>query len=146
MDRKYGKAAALASIRGESGSCIRGSVTFYLCGKGVLVDADLFGLPETEWGFFGFHIHQGMSCTGPGFAGTGTHLNSDNDSHPHHAGDLPPLLSCHGRVKQSVLTDRFCLEEVLGKTVVIHRWPDDFCTQPSGNAGEKIACGVIRKL
>ena len=44
-----------------------------------------------------------------------------------------------------VFTDRFCVEEIIGKTVIIHNDPDDFHTQPAGNAGKKIACGVIRK-
>jgi len=44
-----------------------------------------------------------------------------------------------------VLSDRFCVKEIIGRTVIIHSSPDDFYTQPSGNAGTKIACGVIQK-
>ncbi len=55
-----------------------------------------------------------------------------------HAGDLPPLLSNNGRAYCQVLTGRFRVSDVIGKTVVIHSGPDDFMTQPSGNAGEKI--------
>lgn len=65
--------------------------------------------------------------------------------HPYHAGDLPPLFSANGNAVLEVLTDRFNIHQIIGKTIIIHRNPDDFTTQPSGNAGEKIACGVIKK-
>lgn len=63
--------------------------------------------------------------------------------HPEHGGDLPPILSDKGTAWMMVYTTRFFTEEVVGKTVVIHDMPDDFRTQPSGNSGEKIACGQI---
>ena len=63
-----------------------------------------------------------------------------------HAGDLPPLFGNHGFAFAVFLTDRFSVREVLGKTVIVHLKPDDFTTQPSGSAGEKIACGEIRKI
>lgn len=99
-----------------------------------------------EQGFYGFHIHEGASCTGKqsdSFANTGGHYNPGNKSHPQHAGDLPPLLSDAGEAWMSVYTSRFFPEDVIGKTVVIHDRPDDFHTQPSGDSGEKIACGKI---
>ena len=71
------------------------------------------------------------------------HYNPGNKSHPQHAGDLPPLLSDAGEAWMSVYTSRFFPEDVIGKTVVIHDRPDDFHTQPSGDSGEKIACGKI---
>lgn len=63
--------------------------------------------------------------------------------HPFHAGDLPPLLSCKGRAYLAVITGRFCVKDVIGRSVVIHAGPDDLHTQPAGNAGAKIGCGVI---
>ncbi len=75
----------------------------------------------------------------------GSHYNPTGQAHPKHAGDLPPLLSCRGNAYLSVKTDRFTANEIIGRTVVIHSDPDDFNTQPAGNAGKKIACGVIRK-
>lgn len=63
-----------------------------------------------------------------------------------HAGDLPPLLSnARGKAFGAVLCDGFTLNEILGKSVIIHRAPDDFTSQPAGNAGERIACGTIVK-
>ena len=53
---------------------------------------------------------------------------------------------CKNRAYLSVLTDRFNVSDIIGRTVIIHNMPDDFTSQPSGNAGEKIACGVIKKV
>ena len=92
----------------------------------------------------GFHIHEGMGCGGDDFAETMGHYNPKDCPHPYHAGDLPPLFADAGMAWMAVLTSRFTLEEVLGRTVVIHAMPDDFHTQPAGNSGRKIACGVIR--
>ena len=110
------------------------------CG-GVLVRAEIRGLPDD--GFYALHIHEGDSCSGEGFSNSGTHYNPTGAIHPNHAGDLPPLLSNQGFAKMSVLTGRFRVDEIIGKTVIIHSKPDDFTTQPSGDSGEKIACGII---
>lgn len=126
---------------------LTGCVAFYQESGCVLIEAKVSGLPtESETGFFGFHIHQGKSCSGVDFSGTGSHYNPSNQAHPKHAGDLPPLLSCRGNAYLSVKTDRFSVKDILGRTVVIHSDPDDFRSQPAGNAGTKIACGVIYKV
>lgn len=125
---------------------LSGSVRFYQEHGCVLLVARVSGLPRvSKTGFFGFHIHQGESCFGTDFSGTGSHYNPAEQVHPEHAGDLPPLLQCNGNAYLSVRTDRFSIKDIIGRTVVIHSDPDDFRTQPAGNAGRKIACGVIRK-
>ena len=143
---------ALARISG-SGDYPRlsGVVRFYQTGAGVLLLAEIRGLPEGEGPcgqrIFGFHIHEGERCGGNAedpFADAKGHYNPEGCAHPDHAGDLPPLFGNHGFALQMVLTQRFSLEEVLGKTVIIHGHPDDLTTQPAGGAGTKIACGVIR--
>ena len=108
--------------------------------------AEVSGLPEHDSGFFAFHIHEGSDCGGTDFSDTGGHYNPDAREHPRHAGDLPPLLSMAGRALLAVETGRFTPCEVVGRTVVIHGSTDDFHTQPAGNAGKKIACGVIRRV
>lgn len=138
--KRCADAQAIAEIRGNG---IGGTVWLSQQGNGVLVTADISGLPRE--GFFAFHIHEGPDCGGADFADTGGHFNPAQVPHPEHAGDLPPLLSGGGRAYLSVLTDRFCVEEVLGRTVVIHSGTDDFRSQPAGNPGEKIACGEIRR-
>ena len=138
---------AAAIIRGSDAyPRLRGQVKFYQRRECVLVQAVIQGLPATKSGFFGFHIHAGSSCTGPDFADTGSHFNPTDAPHPLHAGDLPPLMSCHGNAYLSVATDRFNIADIFGRTVVIHSMPDDFRTQSAGNAGTKIACGVIRRI
>ncbi len=125
---------------------LSGCVPFYHENGCVLVEARISGLPrESETGFFGFHIHQGERCSGTDFSETGSHYNQTGQAHPKHAGDLPPLLVCQGSAYLSVNTDRFSVNEIIGRTVVIHSNPDDFHSQPAGNAGKKIACGIIRK-
>lgn len=141
MQYQYGRPSAVACIHSKDG--IRGVVRFYQKNCGVLVVAEVFGLPGN--GFHGFHIHEGKSCGGEDYGDSMGHFNPDGAAHPNHAGDLPPLLSCNGKALLTVLTDRFCVQEVIGRTVIIHSKPDDFMTQPAGNAGEKIACGVIEK-
>ncbi len=132
---------ASAQIRGDNG--IRGTLRMTQRPNGTLVTAEILGLPHE--GFFALHIHAGPNCGGVNFANTGAHWDLAQRPHPDHTGDLPPLLSCHGRAYLSVLTDRFCVAEAIGRTVVIHANADDFTTQPSGNSGQKIACGIIQR-
>ena len=145
---------AVAVVKGsEADPQIRGTVKFYQARQGVLVVADILGLPVSEGdcggNIFAFHIHGGASCTGneeDPFANAGTHYNPHGCPHPYHAGDMPPLFGAGGRAFLAFLTDRFTVNEILGKTVIIHDGVDDFTTQPSGNAGMKIACGVISRV
>ncbi len=145
---------AAAVIQGSRENCqINGTVKFYQMPGGVLIVADIFGLPASKEAcknnIFAFHIHSGSDCSGNGedpFSGAGTHYNPNECLHPHHAGDMPPLFGAGDRAFLAFLTDRFTVNEVIGKTVIIHDGLDDFTTQPSGNAGNKIACGVISKV
>ena len=134
--------AAVAYVSGgKKHPNLRGVLRFSQNCGGVLVTAEVCGLPHD--GFFALHIHEGGSCEGELFSQSGSHYNPTGAAHPDHAGDLPPLLSSRGNAKMSVLTGRFRVDEIVGKTVIIHSKPDDFTTQPSGNSGEKIACGII---
>lgn len=140
------KPQAIAFIKGgNEAPTVKGTVKFYQNKGCVLVVADIHGLPQTDTGFFGFHIHEGIGCGGVDFAQSKTHFDPNGNPHPKHAGDLPPLMLCGNNAHLSVLTDRFKLSDIIGRTVIIHNRPDDFTTQPSGNSGEKIACGIIRK-
>lgn len=143
--------AAIAYIRGVGEyAAIAGTVTFRPAKGGVLVTADVCGLPEHNGTaeIFGFHLHAGGSCTGTAadpLADTDGHYSFTEAPHPAHAGDLPPLFAGNGCAWMTVLTNRFTVEEIIGKTAVIHIHADDFTTQPAGNSGQKIACGVITK-
>ena len=143
--------SATAYVRGNRDyPDIIGIVRFYQTDQGVLTLAEISGLPQSNaqcaGRFFGFHIHEGPSCTGNDkdpFADALTHYNPYGCSHPYHAGDLPPILGNRGVSLSMCMTDRFSVREIIGKTVIIHDRPDDFTTQPSGNSGQKIACGKI---
>jgi superoxide dismutase, Cu-Zn family len=142
--------AAMATVMGSPQyQQIGGRVTFTQMQEGVSVIAEIHGLPMTSTGFFAFHLHQG-ACGNPGtdasnyFPDVGGHYNPHDLPHPLHAGDFPPLIETgDGSAYLSFVTNRFTLENIIGRSVIIHLNPDDFKTQPSGNAGPKIACGVV---
>lgn len=149
----YSQPQAIAVLRGRAAyPSITGQVRFYQTRRGVLVSADASGLPQPEGRcaspVFALHIHAGGACSGTAadpFADALSHYNPENCPHPFHAGDLPPLFGNGGDAFLAVLTNRFTIEEVLGRTIVLHGGRDDFTTQPAGDSGAKIACGVIRQ-
>lgn len=130
---------AKANIKGgKKYPNINGIVTFKETRDGVLVTARIDGLPQSKdkckGRFFGFHIHEGISCTGntnDEFANAKSHLNLTNCPHPFHTGDLPPLLENNGYSYMIVLINKFKIKDILGKVVIIHDMPDDFNSQPS---------------
>ena len=148
------RAQAAAVIEGSADyPDIAGTVLFYQTNDGVIVFAEVSGLPDIQRqcyaGIFGFHIHAGTDCGGnmqDSFADAMLHFDLNDCPHPYHTGDLPPLFGNNGLAVSAFLTNRFRVDEVIGRTVIIHDHPDDFTTQPSGNSGTKIACGVIKSL
>lgn len=149
------KPYAAAYVRGsEKYPEIAGRILFYPVGnRGVLVVSNVRGLPvsaeKCDFGIFAMHLHENGTCKDgktDAFLSAGGHYNPEDCPHPAHAGDLPPLFAtANGNAFGAVLTDRFGIAEILGRSVILHRNPDDFKTQPAGNAGERIACGTIVK-
>lgn len=145
---------AVAYIRGsEAYPEIKGVAHFYPTGQNVLVLTEVMNLPAKkgvcEAGVFALHIHEGTECTGNSndpFANARSHYNPDNCNHPYHAGDMPPLFENEGYALTVFVTNRFQLDEIIGKTIIVHDKRDDFTTQPSGDAGNKIACGMIERI
>ena len=128
---------------------LSGLVKFYNTPYGgILVGAEIFGLPNqsvpNSSNFYGMHIHENGDCSDH-FARTGDHYNPGGQPHPEHAGDLLPLLGNQGYAWSAFYDKRFQIRDILGRSVIIHAMPDDFATQPSGNSGAKIGCGVIRE-
>jgi Cu-Zn family superoxide dismutase len=123
---------------------------------GVQLTGQVTGLaPNSE---HGFHIHQTGDCSDPGFKSAGEHFNPDGamhgapDSATHHLGDLPMLkaddkgtANVDALIANATLADGG-MHDILGKALVVHAKADDYKTQPSGNSGDRIACGVIDKL
>ena len=153
-----GRPCAIACISaaesgGQAPPGVSGAVRFYQTKRGVLVYANIRGLPKSPRpcgeDIFGFHIHQGTGCGGQGegaFPQAMSHFNPEDCPHPRHAGDLPPLLGCGGYAVSVFLTDRFSVRDIIGRVVIIHGGRDDFTSQPGGDSGEKIACGVIERV
>ena len=136
-------------------ACIKGNTAYPdLCGivnfykappGGVLVCAEVYGLPDTgthNSSFYGMHIHEFGNCVPP-FDKTGNHYNPGGSMHPYHAGDLPPLLGNSGYAWTVFFNARISIPDIIGKSVVIHSRRDDFTSQPAGDSGDKIGCGVI---
>ncbi|MGL5751251.1 MAG: superoxide dismutase family protein [Paraclostridium sp.] len=151
---------AIAHIKGGPlAPKLKGIALFYQCSDGVYIRIEVNGMPVVmsngeEGSFHGLHIHEFGNCevgdpTNP-FLASGGHYNPTNKKHPFHAGDLPPLLAnnyCneYGSAKMSIKTNRFCVKDIINRSVIIHEGLDDFKTQPTGGAGKRWACGVIKK-
>jgi len=142
---------ACAEIRGSIAyPSLHGLANFYQISNGVLLFVRATGLPSSTVScgptFFGLHIHEGGSCTGTNadpFADVGPHYNPLRCAHPRHAGDLPPLIENQGEAFMLVILNSFTIQEVIGRSLIIHASPDDFTTQPTGASGERIGCGQI---
>jgi Cu-Zn family superoxide dismutase len=101
----------------------------------------------------GFHLHDKGDCSSGDGMSTGGHFNPDGKPHgpqsaPHHAGDMPPLVAdAAGNATASFVLDDVTVapgpKSVVGRGVIVHKDPDDFTTQPTGNSGARIACGVV---
>jgi len=135
---------------------LRGYVLFIEVPYGTEVVVEVAGLPKyqskegnrDQVGPHGFHIHEYGNCEGgyeeEPFPNTALHWNPDKQPHGNHAGDFPVLFSNHGYARMSFYTDRFNVEDIIGKSIAIHENPDDYRSQPSGNSGKKIGCGEIK--
>lgn len=127
-----------------------GKVTLIDVPTGVLFDVDLTAVPP---GDHGFHIHAVGKCEPPDFKSAGGHFNPEEDEHGlmneagPHAGDLPNIhVPENGKLRVEILDQLISLEGLLdddGAAIVIHEGPDDYMTDPAGNAGARIACGVV---
>jgi len=143
---------ATAVLKDANGKEV-GKVTIIAVPTGVLLDADLTAVPP---GDHAFHIHAIGKCEPPDFKSAGGHFNPEEDKHGlmneagPHAGDLPNIhVPENGKLHIEVLNQRVSLSDGLldddGSAIVIHQRPDDYKTDPAGNAGPRIACGVITR-
>jgi len=137
---------------------IQGTVWFKDVAGGTEICADICGLPpyhpatnsNAPIGPHGFHLHECGNCDvgdpeNP-FQAAGGHWNPNNQPHGNHAGDFPVLFSNNGYTKTCFYTDKFKPIDVIGKSVIIHENPDDYRSQPAGNSGKRLACGVIERF
>lgn len=142
---------ATAPLQAKGGSQVGGTILFSTQGSGLRVVARVTGLkPGQE---HGFHIHEKGDCSAPDAMSAGGHFNPTAQPHgpqgaPHHGGDMPSLKAdAMGNAEATFTVDGVSLtgptDGVIGKSVVVHAMPDDYKTQPTGNSGGRIACGVI---
>jgi Cu-Zn family superoxide dismutase len=144
---------AIADLQPTRGSTAQGTATFTQVGNRVRVHAVVTGLrPGQE---HGFHIHEAGDCSsGDGMSAKG-HFNPYGKAHAHyttaerHAGDMPALKAdANGRAELDVELDVITVAagpaSVVGRGLIVHAQPDDYRTQPTGNAGARLACAVIR--
>ncbi len=144
------KADAVAVLSPLGDSPVRGAAAFAKVPEGVRVTATLSNLAP---GLHGIHIHEFGDCRTLDGASAGGHFNPRNqihggpDSEQRHAGDLGNVLADEkGNARMDIVVDTISLsgdESIIGRSVVISAGQDDFRTQPSGNTGARLACGVI---
>ena len=153
------KAAAIAHIKPAKAAATQpswgqptGTVAFYKVGDKVKVVADLTGLPP---GKHGFHIHEKGDMSAPDLMSTGGHFNPTGHAHggpttsPVHAGDFGNInADANGAAHLELTVSDLSIgtgekNDIIGKPVIVHAKPDDLSTQPSGNAGARIAGGLI---
>ena len=142
---------AIAVLHPTSGNEVTGTVTFAPVGDGVQVHAEITGLTP---GKHGFHVHEFGDCSAADAASAGAHFNPTNQPHAgpdaaaRHRGDMGNVeADASGRAKLDYVDHQISLStdqnSVIGRSVVVHAKADDLKTQPSGDSGARIACGVI---
>jgi superoxide dismutase, Cu-Zn family len=141
---------AIAVLHPTAGSNVAGTVTFTASGDNVKVVADVTGLTP---GKHGFHIHEFGDCSDPKAASAGGHFNPAHkqhgapDANERHAGDLGNIEADASGKAHLELSDKVMklngADSIIGHAVIVHEKADDLKTQPTGDAGGRIACGVI---
>jgi len=144
---------ATATLAPTAGNTAAGSVTFAQKGDKVTVTAKISGLSP---GGHGFHIHEKGDCSASDGMSAGGHFNptgkahGNPDSPDHHAGDMP-MLQADASGNASLMAELSGVSigtgsaDIIGKSVIVHKDADDYKTQPTGNSGARLACGVITK-
>lgn len=143
---------ATAQLQPTTGNATSGSVSFVQKGNKVLVSGEIRGLkPNAE---HGFHVHEKGDCSSGDGMSAGGHFNPTGAPHGshgmgmHHTGDLPSLKADAGGIarfnfESGSLAVGSGVTNIVGKGLIVHRDPDDYKTQPTGNAGPRLACAVI---
>ena len=151
------KPIATAQLQPTKDSTVAGTINFSLVDGQLRASGDISGLkPDSE---HGFHIHEKGDCSAPDGSSAGGHFNPGSSEHGsistamHHGGDMPNIKAdaqgnahIDGPVASNVnvgVGDGF---DIVGRGLIVHADPDDYKTQPTGNAGARLACAVITKV
>ncbi len=144
---------AVAELEPTQGNNVKGTVTFTEVADGVRVNAEITGLTP---GKHGFHVHEKGDCSAPDATSAGDHFNPTSKPHgaadalERHDGDMGNIeADASGEAKLNYIDHNISLvageRSVIGRGVIVHANPDDLTSQPSGNAGARVACGVITR-
>ena len=145
--------SATARLEPTKGNATAGNVTFTQKGDRVAIEAKVSGLAP---GGHGFHIHEKGDCSSGDGMSAGGHFNPTGKPHgnpsvpDHHTGDMPMLVAdASGNASLSMelgaMTVGSGATDIVGKAVIVHKDPDDYTTQPTGNSGARVACGLIAR-
>jgi Cu-Zn family superoxide dismutase len=140
----------VAVLHPTQGNNVTGTVYFSRTANGIEVTGDVMGLSP---GKHGFHIHQFGDCTAPDGTSAGGHFNPENQPHAgpdqanRHVGDLGNIVADSSGNAHYARTDSHLKfdgrDSIIGRAVIVHAGEDDLKSQPTGNAGSRVACGVI---
>lgn len=147
-------ATAQVTLAAASGSAVTGNLKLTASPGGVVMVGEIQGLTP---GAHGFHLHEFGDCSAPDLKSAGEHLNPDKTEHgggptstSRHLGDISNLMADaagHAAV-DSIIADSTLRDggpkDLFGKAVIVHAMPDDYQSQPAGNSGARIACGVVK--
>lgn len=139
-----------------SGSLVSGKVMAMPMGDGVHLRGEVGGLAANST--HGIHVHETGDCSAADASSAGEHFNPTTDPHgkrgsdAHHAGDMDNIVAnASGVATIDMLVTGVTLggsaaNDVAGRALIVHAMPDDYRSQPSGNAGARVACGVIKAM
>lgn len=141
------------ALESKSNSAVTGTATFSEKNGEVTLTTKIIGLKQGE---HGIHIHEKADCSAPDAASAGGHWNPTFKRHgkwtdaEHHKGDIGNITANeNGVATLTFKTNEWCIgcgdatKDILGKSLIIHEKPDDFVSQPTGNAGARVACSAI---
>jgi Cu-Zn family superoxide dismutase len=145
---------AVATLTATAGNTVAGKIDFTLVDGVLRANGEVSGLtPGSE---HGFHIHETGDCSAPDGSSAGGHFNPTTSEHGsvngavHHGGDMPNLVAdaqgvakVDGPVSSNVNAGSGDAADIIGRGLIVHAGPDDYATQPTGNAGARLACAVI---
>ncbi len=151
------KPIATAQLQPTKDSTVAGTINFSLVDGQLRASGDISGLkPDSE---HGFHIHEKGDCSAPDGSSAGGHFNPGSSEHGsvstamHHGGDMPNIKAdaqgnahIDGPVASNVNVGVGDAFDIVGRGLIVHADPDDYKTQPTGNAGARLACAVITKV
>ena len=145
---------AVVNLASSSGSLVSGKATLVPMADGVHITGTVGGLPSNST--HGFHVHEKGDCSAVDASSAGPHFNPFASAHgkaesgPHHAGDMDNVVAdAEGVVKldmhiTGVTLGGGAVNDIAGRALVVHAAADDYTSQPAGNAGARVACGVIK--